>query len=356
MPELNINATTTPTKVTDYSVSPVSPDSATEQKENYYDNTNFTKYFGIYKNTAKIKTALNAYGTWVLGKGYTTDTGTQVILETIDGWGEDTFNSIMWNLLVTKKLNGDAYAEIMRNPKTGTLINLIPLNPQYMRHVCNKKGRIIRYEYGTGVKTTFTPNQILHLCNDRVVNEIHGVSVIEAVTWNIEATDEAKKAHRKMIKRNGVVRVIEVDTDNTTKIAAFKAQWKEAIEKGDVLILPKDVAEAKDWHGQLDTQGVIMWLNYLDDDFYTSLNVPKVILGGSSDTSEGAAKMSYVSYEPVYTRETTELEADLWSQLAIRITFNKPTSLKEDMSSNEAANTSQTSFQPKDTTATLSRE
>ena len=173
---------------------------------------------------------------------------------------------------------------------------------------------------------------------------------------NIEATEEAKRAHRKMIKRNGVVRVIEVDSDNTNKLAKFKAQWKDAIDKGDVLILPKDVAEAKDWHGTLDTQGMIMWLNYLDDDFYTSINVPKVILGGSVETSEGAAKMSYLSYEPTYTRATTELEADLWNQLAIRITFNKPVSIQPEAAANEAANTSQTGIQPKETEATTERE
>jgi len=256
---------------------------------------------------------------------------------------------------VTKKVNGDAYAQIIRNDN-GELINLIPLNPQFMRHVCNKKGRIIRYEYGTGVKIKFRPDEILHLCNDRMVNEIHGNSVIAAIEWNIEATEEAKRAHRKMIKRNGVVRVIEVDTDNTTKLNTFKREWKDAIDKGDVLILPKAVAEAKDWHGVLDTQGVIMWLKYLDDDFYMSIGVPKAILGGSIETSEGAAKISYISYEPIYTKETTELEADLWNQLAIRITFNKPTSIKPEMQSSEEKNTGQLGFQPKETTATIERE
>ena len=66
--------------------------------------------------------------------------------------------------------------------------------------------------------------------------------------------------------------------------------WKAAIDAGDVLILPKDVAEAKDWHGQLDTQGVLSWLNYLEDEMFMMIGMPKVILGGSSET-EGDKKM-----------------------------------------------------------------
>ena len=357
MSELNISQTTTPSKVTDYSVTPISPDSPANQDENYWYFTNFTKWFGNYKQVAKIKTAINAYATWVLGKGWTATPDISVTLENITGSGEDTFNSILWNLIVTKKVNGDAFAQIIRDTDSGELINLIPLNPEYMKVVFNKKGRIIRYDYLTpagtnksGVEVPFKTKDILHLMNDRVINEMHGTSSIEAVEWNVSATDEAKIAHRKMIKRNGVVRVIEVDTDDNTKLAVLKAQWKDAIDKGDVLIIPKGVAEAKDWHGVLDTAGVVQWLKYLDDDFYTSIGVPRVILGGSSEFTEASSKVAYLTYEQVYTRETTELEADLWNQLQVRIIFNKPVSLKNEMLQSESKNTSQVGFQPNDTT------
>ena len=153
-----------------------------------------------------------------------------------------------------------------------------------------------------------------------------------------------------MIKRNGVVRVIEIDTQDTAKRKAFKDEWKDAIDKGDVLILPKGVAEAKDWHGSLDTQGVIMWLNYLDNEFYQMIGIPKIIIGGSGEI-EGDSKISYLTFEQIYLREVNELIADLWNQLAVRIEFNKPASLKQELASNEAANTSQVGFQPNDTTA-----
>jgi len=207
MTELDISKTTTPTTITDYSVNALSPDSPQNQKENYWYNSKFTTYFGNYKAIAKIKKAIDGYATWILGQGYTNEMVTdEVRLENISGWGEDTFNAILWNMIVTKKIGGDSYSEIIRD--NGILINLKPLNPQYIRHVVNEKGIIKRYDYmvpsGNKPVQEFQPDEILHLCNNRVVDEMHGVSDIEAVVWNVEATQEAMRAHRKMVKRNGV--------------------------------------------------------------------------------------------------------------------------------------------------------
>ena len=216
-------------------------------------------------------------------------------------------------------------------------------------------GIISRYEQraktgkSKGVKK-FQPEQILHLVNDRVADMARGTSVIEAVEWNLEAQEEAKREHRKKVKRNGIVRVIEGDTEDTAKMNAFKGQWKKAIEEGDVLILPKDVAEAKDWHGTLDTAGVIQWLNYLDDEFFMIIGIPKIIMGGAGEI-EGDAKVSYLAFEQVYKRESKELIDDIWNQLAIRITLNSPVSLKNTLADNEVKNTSQVGFQDHDTTA-----
>ena len=71
---------------------------------------------------------MNALATWSLGRGFETDPDTQAILDGITGWGEDTFNSILWNMLVTKKVMGDAFAEIIRSDETGEIINIKPLD------------------------------------------------------------------------------------------------------------------------------------------------------------------------------------------------------------------------------------
>lgn len=358
MSDLNISRATTPTAITNYSVDAKSPDSA-QSNETSWTNKDFTKWFGHYKTHSKIKKSIDAFATWVLGKGWNADTYAKVILDNMTGWGEDTFNSIMWNMLVMKKVAGDAYAEIIRTSKDNDrIVNLKPLNPQLMEHIVDKKGRLKEYRYHStseaGGYITFKPNEILHLCNDRVADEIHGVSVIEAVEWNVETAEEIKRDYRKQLHRNGVARVIEVDIDDTTKIGSFKTQWKEAIDKGDILILPKGTAESKQFSAQI--QDPISFLKYLDQDFYISIGIPRVILGGSEEFTEASSKISYLTYEQIYTRETTELEADIWNQLGLKLTFNKPASIRNEMLNSEDKNTGQTSFQPKDTMITGGRE
>ena len=348
----DIGATTTPTKVNDY-VIPSEDTDGVQDDETFYDNPDWTDLYGKYNSTTKIKMAIKAYATWIVGLGWTADSRTTGILENIRGTGEDTILSILWNAIIIKKVNGDSYAEVMRSNKTLDLINLKPLNPGRIRVVFGNDGIIERYEQRIGKSK---PNIIIkvenmfHLVNDRVADSTSGDSVIESLTWNIEAQEEARRAHRKMVKNNGVVRVIEVDLDDTVKLAAYKIQWKDAIEAGDVLLIPKGVAEAKDWHGQLDTAGVISWLSYLDDEFNQMIGIPKIISGGSGQI-EGDSKISYLAFEPVYKREIRELEDDIWNQLGLRIKFNLPPSLKNELASNEEANTSQTGFQPNDTTA-----
>jgi hypothetical protein len=352
MANLNIGQATTPTTIIDYSTELLNTEGAGGQDETFYDNPNFSKWYGNYNKIAKVKMSINAYANWVIGQGWNADNRSTPILDKIKGWGEDTFTSILWNMLVIKKINGDSFAEIIRS-NSGTLINLKPLDPSSIRIVVNSKGIIERYEQ---LSKTKKPNRkiqvqdMLHFCNDRVADNIHGTSVIEAVEWNIEAQEEARRTHRKMIKRNGVVRIIELDTEDATKRNSFKSEWKTAIDNGDILILPKGVAEAKDWHGNLDTNGVISWLNYLDDEFYQMIGIPKIIIGGSG-AIEGDSKISYLTFEQIYTREVNELLDDLWNQLAIRIKFNSPASLKTELVNTEKANSSQTGFQPNDTTA-----
>ena len=55
--------------------------------------------------------------TWTTGKGYESNPHDEVILDHLSGWGEDTATAIFWNLIVQKKVFGDAFAEIIRSKK-----------------------------------------------------------------------------------------------------------------------------------------------------------------------------------------------------------------------------------------------
>lgn len=341
-------------KVDDYSVSQETTDGASGNGETTYQDEYWTKYFGYYVNIPELKKAIDAYATWVLGKGYVAeDERHQAELDQIRGWGEDTFQSVLWNMIVVKKISTiGAFAEIIRND-LGEVVNLKPLDPGSMKTVVDEKGIVKRYEQVTKVAgknkvKNYQPEEILHLVNDRIADEIHSRSVVESVQWVIDARQEAMEDLRRNLHRS-TIRIMEVEEDDKTRLAQLKADYAEAIKKGEVLLVPKGTGKIEDFSAT-NTQH-LEWIRYLENFFYQALGIPKVILGGSEEFTEASSKISYLTYEQVYTREVVELEADLWNQCGIKIKFNKPASLKNELLDSEQKNTGQVGFQPSDTTA-----
>lgn len=343
--------------VKDYSVDLQTLDSPQDQEETYYDFPNASKHLGYYKTIPELKRAIDSLAVWTAGKGVFTDTSTEVLLEYWTGWGEDTYQSIFENLLVQKKIFGDAFAEIIRDEDTGVIINIKPLNPADMRIVVDRKGIIVRYEqrsrYKNGVAKELKPNEVLHLCNDRIGNEIHGVSVIEACQWVIDARNEALNDERKIKHRELALGVLYVDSDKASKIAEVTSAYATAVKNGEVLVLPKGTSELKDT-GVSPHQDRLAWIQYLEGFFYQIVGVPRVI-ASSQEYSEASSKVGYLTFEPIYTREQSLLEADLWNQLQIRIVFNRPPSLGGFLQNSEAKNTGQTGFQPNEMSVSAGR-
>ncbi len=341
--------------VPDYEVSRKAIDEAGPQPETYWTNAKWSEYLGNYKETPEFKETIKALARWTVGKGFETDNRTQVVLEGIKGWGEDSFQAILTNMIIVKKVNGDAYAEIIRSD-SGTLINLKPLNPASVRVVVNPKGLIIRYDVkqASGKYTRFQPQDIFHICNDRIANEIHGISALEACKWVLDARNEAMRDWRRISHRS-TIRVMYIDIDDTTRLNLVRTQYKEAIKNGEVMIIPAKKGEAD--LEDITTppiQPFIEWIRYLEGFIYQALGVPKAI-ANTADFTEAASKVGYMTFEPVYTEEQTLLEQDLWSQLAIRVKFNRPPSLSGVMQEDEAKNTGQVGIQPNEVTATAGR-
>lgn len=360
--ETDLSQTTTTTMDTNVDSFTVGREIVDEQasvKETFWENPDWPENLGYYNNIPELQQAIKSLAIWTVGKGWETDRTAENIIGNITGWGEDSFQTILQNMLIVKKINGDSYAEIVRNDN-GTLLNLKPLNPSRIRHVVNSKGLIIRYEEidpsSKAAKRTFKPSEIFHLSNDRIANEIHGTSVVKACKWVIDARNEAMNDWRRMSHRS-TMRVMYIDADNSTLLSQVRTQWETAINKGEVLILPskkgQDI-EVVDYEVP-PVQPFLDWIRYLENFFYQAVGVPKIILGGSQDFTEASSKIGYLTFEQVYAREQRELESDIWNQLAIRLTFNRPTSLKDPIQQSEAANTGQVSVQQNELNPTVQR-
>ncbi|KKK80158.1 hypothetical protein LCGC14_2826300, partial [marine sediment metagenome] len=189
MPETNIAgaiASDLTNVMTDYSVNAIQTDAAGDQKEFTWQSTLWTKNLGYYKKIPELKTSVDTKATWVIGAGIEADEQTIMLLDKIKGNGKDTFTSILKNQYKIAKLDGDSYAEIIRDDEK-LFANLKPLAPDSIVSVQNQKGQFIRYEQVSKIagkkNKIFQPDEIFHLSNERIADEIHGVSVVQAVEW-----------------------------------------------------------------------------------------------------------------------------------------------------------------------------
>ena len=353
--ETNIgNLTTTQLKsgVPDYKVSAKTIDEAGPQPETYWYNSNWSTYLGYLKTIPEYRNAVRALAIYTCGRGWTSEDPRVVpMLENIRGWGEDTFDSIMQDMIIVKKTNGDAYCEIMRNKDNPeTIINLKKLNPARVRHVVDPQGILIGYDWMTADgKTAMKRIQVqdmFHICNDRITNEIHGTSVLESMKFIIEWLNEMMSDLRRLMHRS-TVRVMYIDVDNTTKLQTVREQYKDAIKNGEVLILPGRKGDVE--FEELNVPPTEAWLTvirFARDYFYEVLGVPKVITGGTQESTEASSKIGYQTFEQPYITEQRLLEQDIWNQLAIRVKFDRPKSLLDDLAGEQQANQSQVGFQP----------
>jgi len=334
----------------DFSVDPKSTDGVWGDKETIQMFDSFTKWYGYYSSIPELKKAIQVYATWVLGQGYETDDRTKIRLEGITGSGEDSFTAILWNMLVMKKVNGDSFAEIIRNNK-GTLINLKPLDPARIKVYFRKNGTIKKYSYLTGKKEMdFLPSEIFHLVNDRVADNTHGDSVVESIQWLIDARQEAMRDWRRISHRS-TVRILYVEEDNPNRLANLKTDYKEAINNGNLLILPVKAGDASFADLQLPPIAQFLeWIRYTENAFYKAVGTPKTLAGDADGIPESGGKMVVLTHEPTYVREVKDLENDLWNQLAIKVEFNRQASLQDNVQEQEGKSNNQTqATQPGDT-------
>lgn len=315
----------------------------TGQEEVSYQ-TDWSKWHAYYREIAELAAVIDKKAEWTVGKGYqlTAPEETKNRIKRIKGFGKDTFNSIMHNAVRTYTICGDFFAEIIRDKK-GRLVNLKPLNPGSMKIVINKKGFILRYEQTAQLGTKrmvmkFKPTDILHLAWNRIADEMHGISTIQKLEGIIQMLVEAKKDLRVVFHRYvKPLLITEVDSDDTTKIAAFKAKLDSAVEKGENMIIPKDVATVERVSiPQYSTLDPLPWIKLLQRQFLVAEGVPAIVLGAAAEEdTEASAKIAYLAFQQMIEANQLFLEEQLKAQLGLDIEFEFPASIEPDLMTDE---------------------
>ncbi|MBU1054040.1 MAG: phage portal protein [Proteobacteria bacterium] len=360
MPETKISssiASDLTNSMIDYSVNPQDTDGQSDQKETTWQMTDWSENLGYYKEIPGLQVAIDAKAVWTIGAGFTADPMTTFLLQSMNGQGKDTFNTLLDNLIRGYIIGGDSFAEIIRD-SLGYLINLKPLDPSCIMIVINRQGQIIRYEQVMKNKQPnkkFKPNQIFHLSRKRLADEIHGISIIPSVKWIINARNEAMSDWKRVLHRNiDPLWIFHLDTDDVAEIAAFKTKMDGARASGENMYVPKGVVvpEIVSTAGNA-TLNPQSWIDWLNDCFFQAVNCPQIIVGNAKEFTDASGKIVYLSFEQSVKSEQLFVEENVLKQLNLEIALTFPASLQNELISDNSKAPDMQASQPNDTTAEL---
>ena len=342
MPETDIDqavASDLNTSMTDYYVETDTTDGATGDNESSWQTTTWNESLGYYKSIPEFKVAVDTKARWTIGAGFETDEITELLLMTIKGNGKDSFNSILSNMIKVKTIDSDSFAEIIRDER-GMLINIKPLDPKSIVVYQNKKGMYTKYEQvdknNKPIKQ-FKPNEIFHLSNERIADEMHGRRILDSLKWIIDARQEALTDWRKVLHRNvQPVWVYHMDTDDAVEIASYKTKADKARADGENIYVPKGVVVPELQTVSTNaTLNPLAWINQLSDYFFQAVNVPQIIIGNAKEFTDASGKIVYLAYEQSVKTEQLYIEEQVLNQLNLEIELTFPATMQNEMISSE---------------------
>lgn len=334
-----------------------STDGQLDQKETTFTNSKWAQQLGYYRTEGEFKRTVDIKATWTVGKGFTADDETTLLLDTIRGFGKDTFNTILENCVRVYHIGGDSFCEIIRDDEDN-LINLKPLDPGVMRIVTDRAGIIKRYEQTSKVKGAekpFSPERIFHLPRNRVADEIHGQSMIPELEDAILRLKEAKVDWQKVLHRNvSPARIWHLDTDDTTEISAFIGKVEAMVKDKENIFIPKGTVEVEvSSIAPNATLNPLPWIQYLEGSFYDTAGVPGIIVSSGKQFIDAAAKVKYLAWQQTIEEEQLFLVEQILAQLNLVIKLTFPASLEQGVLSAQQKEGPLTAAQPSDTEASI---
>lgn len=305
---------------------------------------------GYYDSVPELQAVVDKKAIFTVGAGWKADAKTTKIIKRWRGCGVDTSTTIFNNLCRVYTYGGDAMAEIIQN-KRGEITNLKPIDAGSMKIVADNHGIIKWYEQSIQKTATsgsdgmpkksmkkFKPNQILHLPWQRQSDAIHGTSTVtkllEIIKARMEVMADQKVLFHRYVKP---IWIFGVEFDDESEIATFKTKVDKAVNKAENLILPKDVMNSLQRMSvpQFSTLDPLPYVRLLQEYFLIAEGVPEVILGFGRETTEASSKILYLAFEQMVKFNQLFLEEQIEAQLGLKIKFNFPASLLQELQKDE---------------------
>lgn len=344
-------------------IAPLNTEGATGVDETTYTNTKWKDHWGVFNEHPELKSAVIMRAIWDVGKGYIADAETTVILDHISGWGKDTFEEILFNMDICRYVGRDSYAHIIWDDKEerNFPLNVKALDPGSIKIVVDENGILKRYEQVSKVpgkaNKEFKPYEIFHLSNNRLADQIHGISVIESLDKTLLADIESFDNTRKTMNRQAKPFIIfHWKTDDTAKVNEMKARIDALRNLGEDLHLPDENDVVKWEVVQVNvSETILAWRQDITNRFYRALGMPLVLFGAQGSTESGG-KMEVFAHENVWEHGQRYIENQVWQQLNLKINLIPPQSMGQNLATDESKDMSQSGMpqglemQPGDTT------
>ena len=306
-----------------------------------YNSPKWKEYNGYYRKYPLVQAVVDKMALWTVGKGFNANDATKKRLEKIKGFGKDTFNNILENMIRIYLINGDSFAEIVKD-KRGRTINIKPLNPGRIKIITNGSGIITRYEQTNGKEDgktieRFDPEEILHLCWNREADEIHGISILESLIKTLNYGKQLDEDMTKVFHRYVMpLLIVEADTDDSTELTTLKNSVDKAQREARNLVITKDATSLEPMAiPQFSSLDPLKWKLTWNQDVIASVGVPELVLGRATDITEASAKMVYLAFQQTIERNQRFVEAQLKAQLGIEIELEFPARIEENLGEDE---------------------
>ena len=290
----------------------------------------WTTWHGFYRTIPEYSSSIDTFSSWVIGRKLIMSPGTKKILSKIRGIGIDTIRKILLNQKRTAKLCGDSFAEIIQD-KAKRLLNLKPLNPGYIKITGNNLGIITHYDQLNNKREVvgdgWNPDEIFHIANRRIANEIHGIPEVEMLQKIIKWRHQVMNTYSVIMHRYmKPTYFYETETDDDAEIAQITAKIDKAVTKFENVVLPKGtLAEIKQVKtAQMSSLDPMPWLNYLKRYFVLTTGVPDIVQGESRESAISSGELNYISYKERVKQEQQDYSDDIKAQLGLDITFEEP--------------------------------
>jgi hypothetical protein len=188
-----------------------------------------------------------------------------------------------------------------------------------------------------GKKITWQPNEIFHLTNNHIAGQMHGISDIDSLEKTILADDQSFEDLQKIVSFQAKPFIIfKMKTDDTAKISTFVEKVNAARQEGKDMFIPDDENLLSYEVVQVNPSSILLdWRTETRNRFYRQLGLP-LILFGSSGSTESGGKMETFAHEQVFEYGQKYIENQVWNQLAIKLDLIPPTSLLDNLQTDQA--------------------